>query len=599
MRKQGLRAVLALLLRDHRGLGIGLLAVCAGYAVVEAGLVASIYPVTLGILGQMPRFDDGGIASHFWVMLQSISQATPAGGGLFLFALVSFASFAITCAKDTLRNYIALVVRRDCQLTIFRQWITADHAAVADQKQGEIVFRICGAPGGIGVPFIYLPELAAQGMKLLAVAIVLWLVSAPVALAVLGLGAGFYVFNQWLTFRYSYRVGEMKVRCLEEQHVLVNESLNGIREFQLYGANHWWIDRYRRVTDQFRRMSRNAQLVRAFPGHSLMAVVVLVGGGAVLTSGSTALTVVPVVVTAVFAAYRILPVVAESGQMVAQIRESLPNVEVVLAEIMTSRRAMDDGRTLLTGPVEAITLDRVWVRYRGRAAALSGVSVTFPRGVNAIVGRSGSGKSTLASLLVRLRDPDEGRVLLTTSSECLNLREVVGADWRGRIGFVGQDPFLLPGTVAENIAFGRSLSREVIERAAERAHAAEFIRVLPKGLETLVGDRGQQLSGGQRQRLAIARALAFDPEVLIFDEVTSGLDYESEAVVQQTIEKLGRARIIVVVAHRVSAVQRADQIIVLDHGRLVECGNHRELLARDGTYASLFRLQDPDRWAQV
>lgn len=602
MPKGGAWAVLALLLRGHRGLTAALLVVCTGYAIIEAGLVASVYPMSLGILGQAPRFEEGSVAARMWTLMQSISKTTPASAGLLLFALASVASFAVTYAKDVLRNYVSLIVRRDCQLAIFRNWITADYATVTDHKQGEIVFKVCGAPGGIGAAFIHLPELAAQAMTIVAVALVMCLVSVPTALALLGLGAGFHLCNRWLTYRYSYQVGEAKARCLQEQHVLVNESLNGIRELRVYGAMRWWIAQYERVTDGFRRVSRNVLLVRATPRHVLMVLAILAGGGAVLLSGQAsgaALAVVPLVATGFFAAYRLMPVVAESGQMIAQVRESLPNVKIVLSELEAPRRTMPEGTTVICGAVEAVALERVSVRYHGRAEAIRHVSLTLTQGVTAIVGRSGSGKSTLVNVIVRLLDPAEGRVLVKTRSECVDLRETQVASWRMRIGFVGQEPLLLYGSVAENIAFGRSISREAIQRAAELAHASEFIHRLPEGLDTPVGEKGQELSGGQRQRIAIARALAGEPEVLIFDEATSSLDYETEAFIQQTILELSRSRVVVVVAHRLSSVRFAPQIAVLDSGRVVEWGAHQDLLAREGHYAELFRLQEAERWARV
>ncbi|MGW8309690.1 MAG: lipid A export permease/ATP-binding protein MsbA [Thiogranum sp.] len=207
----------------------------------------------------------------------------------------------------------------------------------------------------------------------------------------------------------------------------------------------------------------------------------------------------------------------------------------------------------------------------------------------ALVGRSGSGKSTLANLLVRFYDPDRGSIRLDRH----DLRDYRLADLRDQIGVVGQEVALFNDTVAANITYGRPahVSTQEIVAAAEAAHAMEFIRELPQGLESRVGDRGVLLSGGQRQRIAIARAVLKNAPVLVLDEATSALDSESERLVQDALASLTRNRTSLVIAHRLSTVERADRILVLEEGRLVENGRHSELLARNGLYADLYRIQ--------
>ncbi len=211
----------------------------------------------------------------------------------------------------------------------------------------------------------------------------------------------------------------------------------------------------------------------------------------------------------------------------------------------------------------------------------------------ALVGRSGSGKSTLAQLLVRFHDPDSGSVLLDGH----DLRDYRLADLRRQIGLVGQDVILFNDTIRNNIAFGSlaGASEHDIIAAAEAAHAMEFIRELPHGLDTRIGDRGALLSGGQRQRLAIARTILKNAPVLVLDEATSALDSESERLVQDALERLMRNRTSLIIAHRLSTVEHADRILVLARGAIVESGTHTGLLAKQGVYADLYRLQFRDR----
>jgi subfamily B ATP-binding cassette protein MsbA len=224
---------------------------------------------------------------------------------------------------------------------------------------------------------------------------------------------------------------------------------------------------------------------------------------------------------------------------------------------------------------------------------LRDISFRVPAGsVTALVGRSGSGKTTLAHLLPRFYGGYKGHILL----DGVELADYRLQDLRGQIALVSQDVVLFNDTVAGNIAYGSlaGASREEILKAAEDAYALEFIQALPEGLDTLVGENGTRLSGGQRQRLAIARALLKDAPILILDEATSALDAESERAIQDALEEVMKDRTTLVIAHRLSTIENADQVVVLEEGRLVEAGTHDELLARGATYAQLYQTQFSD-----
>jgi subfamily B ATP-binding cassette protein MsbA len=236
-----------------------------------------------------------------------------------------------------------------------------------------------------------------------------------------------------------------------------------------------------------------------------------------------------------------------------------------------------------------LVFDRVTFSYPGGSPVLSEVSFTVPRGsVVAIVGPSGAGKTTLLDLVPRFHDPLSGEVRL----DGVALPHFQRRSLRELLGVVSQDTVLLNDTVAANIGYGRpDAPREAVEAAARAANAHEFIGQLPAGYDTLLGERGTRLSGGQRQRIAIARALLRDPPILLLDEATSALDTESERLVQDAIDRLMRDRTVLVVAHRLATVLDADQIIVLDGGRVVERGTHQALLAENGLYRRLYDLQ--------
>jgi ATP-binding cassette, subfamily B, bacterial MsbA len=236
----------------------------------------------------------------------------------------------------------------------------------------------------------------------------------------------------------------------------------------------------------------------------------------------------------------------------------------------------------------AVAYEDVSFSY-GREPVLTGVELTIRRGETvALVGPSGAGKTTLVSLLARLYDPTGGRITL----DGVDLRDATLASLRRQIGLVTQDTILFDTTVRENIAYGEtSPPEEKVRAAAHAACADEFIERLPKGYDTAVGEGASRLSGGQRQRLAIARAIYKDAPILILDEATSQLDTESEALIARALANLMRGRTTLVIAHRLSTVRRADRILVLDEGRIVEQGAHTELLTRRGVYRRLHDMQ--------
>ncbi len=241
------------------------------------------------------------------------------------------------------------------------------------------------------------------------------------------------------------------------------------------------------------------------------------------------------------------------------------------------------------GLAKAIEFDQVSYRYPSRERwALKGVTINIRHGETvALVGPSGSGKSTAAHLVLRLFDPTEGRVLV----DGVDLREISISSLREQMGLVTQDTILFNDTVAENVALGRSAAISQIEATCRSASADDFIRELPQGYNTSLGDKGVRLSGGQRQRLAIARAIMTNPSILILDEATSNLDSNSERAIQQAILNLKRERTVLVITHRLSMMQEMDRIIVLRDGCVVEEGNHQSLLAARGVYRNLHELQ--------
>ncbi len=318
----------------------------------------------------------------------------------------------------------------------------------------------------------------------------------------------------------------------------------------------------------------------------------LVYGGKLALSGALNVGAYSIVV---FMTQRLLWPLTRLGTMLDQYQRAMASTTRAL-DLLDTRPTIESGpQELEAGKVRGeIELDRVSFSYARNDSAptapvLEDLSVRIQAGQSvAFVGPTGAGKSTLIKLLLRFYDVGSGSIRL----DGIDLRQLSLADLRRAIGLVSQDVFLFHGSVRDNIAYGSfGASDEAIVRAAEVAEAHEFIQSLPDGYDTIVGERGQKLSGGQRQRISIARAVLKDPPVLILDEATSSVDNETEAAIQRSLERIAVGRTTIVIAHRLSTVRRADRTFVLDQGKLVEQGNHRELLGVDGLYAALWRVQ--------
>jgi ATP-binding cassette, subfamily B, bacterial HlyB/CyaB len=392
---------------------------------------------------------------------------------------------------------------------------------------------------------------------------------------------------------FRRRLDEKFERGAENQAFLV-ESVNGVETLKSMAVEpqmqRRWEDQLAGyVTASFRVLSlanTASQLVQLI--NKLVTAGVLYFGARLVIDGS--LSVGELVAFNILAGRVSAPVLrlAQIWQDFHQARLSVAR----LGDILNTRPEpiYNPGQTALPAIQGDVSFEHATFRYRiDGPEVLHDISFRVPAGqIVGIVGPSGSGKSTLAKLIQRLYVPESGRVLV----DGIDL-SVIDPSWlRRQVGVVLQENVLFNCSVRDNIALAdRSMPIERIITAAQMAGAHDFILELPNGYDTVVGERGSSLSGGQRQRLAIARALVTDPRILIFDEATSALDYESERIIQQNMPQLARGRTVFIIAHRLSTVRRSDRLLTIDRGRLVEDGNHEDLVKAGGRYASLYRLQ--------
>ncbi len=402
------------------------------------------------------------------------------------------------------------------------------------------------------------------------------------------------VLTRYVTRRYrkiSRRIQDSMADVTE----IANEAIEGHKVVKAFGAH----DYEQRQFDAVNRknaglmMKHIATSAAAVPTTQLLAASVLAGVIYLATLDSMHNNITPGDFVSFIAAMMLLmPCLKRLSTVNASLQRGIAAAEGIFA-LFDELPEPDTGTRTLERARGAVEFRDVSFRYQPeQAPVLNNLSFSAQPGqMIALVGRSGSGKTTLAGLLPRFYDVEQGSVLL----DGVDLREYRLADLRAQIALVSQDVVLFNDTVANNIAYGRpDVSRAEIERAAQIAHALEFIQHMPQGFDTVVGEKGVLLSGGQRQRLAIARAMLKDAPILILDEATSALDSESERAIQSALETLMQGRTSLVIAHRLSTVEKADQILVMEDGRIVESGRHAELLAKEGRYAALYRLQFRD-----
>ena len=511
--------------------------------------------------------------------------------------LVFFLRAIFLYGQTYLMSYIGQKVIIDIRETVYRHLQRLSLSYYEKRQTGQLMSYITNDVAAVqGALVESMIELVQEGMTLVGSLAVMFylhwqltlltLVTAPLV------GQAMNIFGKKLR-KSSALVQE---RTADITSVL-QESISSVRVIKSFAREDFEIERFQKENHQnFRAQMKNSQIMATltpvieFVAALGITMIIWYGGREVINNTLTAGSLIAFLVYAV----NLSNPIKRLSRAYGNIQKAMAAAERVFSVLDTQPEIEDmPGATVLAKIDGYVTLNNLSFGYKSHELALNNIQLEVKPGqVVAIVGPSGAGKTTIANLIPRFYDPVAGKIAI----DGIDIKTVTLKSLREQIGIVPQETILFNGSVYSNILYGRlDASYDEVIAAAKAANAHNFIREMSEGYDTQIGERGSKLSGGQRQRISIARAILKNPRILILDEATSALDTESERLVQDAVDKLMIGRTSFVIAHRLSTVKRADVIVVMDRGKLVEQGTHDELLAVGGVYSNLYQVQFQER----
>jgi subfamily B ATP-binding cassette protein MsbA len=561
-------------------------------------LIDLLFPPANGHISLVPEF----VAKQHYSWVQ-MAETYAVNNRIFVFKLfcafllvAAFFRFIFTYIQQYLMEFLAEKVMLDIRTRIYSHMHTLSLKYYTSRDTGSLMSRLTVDVEVIGRALVFgLGEMAKEPLVMLSLLFLMFSNQWKLSLIVLV----FFPLVVYPLIRFGQKIKHQSRKLQEEQaqlYKLLNETISGIRIVKAFGMEDYERKRFsKRIGEIFKatvkiiRFSALSSPLTEFLG-VVGIVAVLAVAAWFVALGDLTVGKFSTFLVALFSFYQPLKRLSAANN---QYQKGMGGAERVFQLLDTPPDVVEKPNApQLPLPRKEIKFDHVTFSYDGEAPVLEDISVTFPLNkVIAIVGPSGAGKTTLVNLLPRFYEVSQGSI----SIDGKDIRDVTIHSLRDKMGIVTQETILFDDTIYNNIAYGRpDYSEEKVYAAAKIANADDFIRQLPEGYQTLVGERGVKLSGGQKQRLTIARAVLKNPPILILDEATSSLDAESERLVQDALDKLMVNRTTFVIAHRLSTILNADIIVVLEKGKLVEMGTHAELVEKKGLYWRLYQTQFAD-----
>ena len=566
--------------------------IAAMTAFVEAATLVNFLFLTTAILGQDITNRLGGLlgeqvfAGHSQRALLAFFSST--------FIVLVALRFTMGVASNYLSNTWSSIVTRRLHKNIMRRIISAPIELFDERRLGDIVYGILSAPTGAASAISSVTGLMSAAVTISVMVVVLTLLS-PLLLLLAAIIAVLWFMT--IVKSLQKRVQRHSQQRYKQQSVgtgIVTDTINGIRDIRALTAEAKWVSEFSRVVDLWEAARVRIAVLGGLPTPALQAMLQTIFAAGVIfatlvLSSGDLVAQLPVLAVFAYGLLRVYPAVGQVSSAWMGLGQAIPNLRAAAEWTGLPEDPLAGGTQEAPSQLSEIRFQAVSFSYDESTPVLIEADFCIKANeITAIVGASGAGKSTLVDLMLKFRAPSQGSIWLGDRK----MNDVVRSSWLDRVGLVRQDVFLFAGTIKENLlAYKADATHEELISACRRAGALEFINAMPEGLETTVSERGASLSGGQRQRIAIARALLRNSDVLILDEAMSAVDGETEAQLLQSLLSGSSKRTIVLISHRLTAVQHADHIIVLDGGRVVEQGVHEDLLAKHGRYWELFSSQ--------
>lgn len=551
---------------------------------METFQIVLLYP----ILNASFNLPDQGIT--FFEPLYNFVRSTVNLPDVIAFCLIFIILVFLTLLATLMYKYLSLSFTKaviiQTKRSIFDKLAGSDYRYFVDNRRGDILYAVVTAPGRIRNFLETSTVIFSDIVVILTIFGMLFLVSRSGVVVMLAGGFLFVLLVRFIGKKFAYRLGKRQLKSIQSENEIVNGYVQGLRQIRSVCADGFWKEEYNTALsnywDKFIRYSFFKNLPSAILQFFFFSIIAVVVMSLYFLYQERFMYVIPLIGTFAFSAIKVLPRLSSIGNNYMSALDDWPNLERVYQFLNDPRyESLRNGTRVFETLTSDIVFKDVDFSYYAHQEMIERVNITIGKNkITALVGPSGSGKSTIVSLLLRYYDVSSGSILING----IDLREYDLKTFLGKIGYVSQDTFIYNATVRENIAFGGDYSDDRIIEAAKLANIHSFIVSVPDGYDAIVGDQGLKLSGGEKQRIAIARALVRDPEILVLDEATSNLDNKSEAIVQDSINRVSENITTFIVAHRLSTIRNADMIFVISGGRIVESGNHDELMEKKGRY---------------